>query len=159
MARLKVTGWHIGSINPVHVGWYERKYRDGSNNRTYWNGLWLVHENGSPSVWQSLRWRGLADQPDVEPHEFEELKKVIALGEHSTEIRKLVDALILSQASSIGRSQFIETMILKMMYSNKRLSTELDRMAEDQRIKEVEFNKIHNEYLQIGMERLKCLTQ
>lgn len=71
----KLTPWFPGDVKPVRMGAYMRKYEDGMTVYCKWNGLcWLCAASTArnaanetvPSGWQSLPWRGLAQDPAKE---------------------------------------------------------------------------------------------
>lgn len=71
--KLKLSPWHDGSVKPVHVGVYQRKWIDGdvtfSNwTGTHWSWSFLASDDNSlimaaletpPTYMQSLKWRGV----------------------------------------------------------------------------------------------------
>lgn len=71
-----VTQWFDGAVKPVHIGVYERSiYGSGSTAFWNWNGQYWEHGGYrtptvprhrlvTPSLNQSLPWRGLAENPN-----------------------------------------------------------------------------------------------
>ena len=61
---MKLTPWFDGSVKPVRVGWYERKWPHGWTEYGHWDGFAWVYPEGNGKFWsQHLPWRGLAQQP------------------------------------------------------------------------------------------------
>ena len=57
--KQKVTPWYPGTMKPVHIGPYERRY--SGHSLTYkctWTGIeWFFM--GRRSIYQALQWRGI----------------------------------------------------------------------------------------------------
>jgi hypothetical protein len=52
-----VTDWYCGHMAPVHHGWYERHFTDGTYFQ-YWDGIaWRMQERCAP------HWRQVGDYP------------------------------------------------------------------------------------------------
>lgn len=75
MAKRKLTPWIPAKVKPVIEGWYDRNYADGTTAsnpaRCYWNGKWwscatttTANAMSEKSADQSLKWRGLAEDPN-----------------------------------------------------------------------------------------------
>lgn len=66
--KQKLTPWFDGTVKPVRVGVYQRKYHNGIF-YCYWDGKYfssgtysisgLVHKVRGMSPWQDLPWRGV----------------------------------------------------------------------------------------------------
>lgn len=61
---MKLGPWHLASVKPVHVGWYETKLHDRrSYDRAYWDGKqwkWAVETLGG-CMFQHRIWRGILE--------------------------------------------------------------------------------------------------
>ena len=73
MSKPKLTDWFRHGVKPVHVGVYKTDAGYGENGFQYWNGanwrFWGFDVNDAfnfrhaESVFQNVKWRGLAEKP------------------------------------------------------------------------------------------------